>query len=251
MLSLVSGCASLRPRYDRPATSVHRLEKLLGPEQIFARHQGDSPFVVALIPEFHHLGNCQLDVYDTLETLRPRTAFVAIEGRVGDVEHEELARTYAPGVDDDFSDLLTPSLDERRRVVDRWQRAGAVPKDASRMPVAGALLHEAVFQDEVLSKGLESPEVLARALQTASTYERMNAIALMPKTTVIGARNRIFARKLRYYGTVLSGPTADIIPFPIGAAHVDDLGRKLRRKGISYVVLFNDSCLPPDLIRVR
>lgn len=211
---------------------------------VYPRDAG-SPFVVAVIPELHHLPRCQKRVLALLDRLRPRTSFVAVEGRIGEVRHDELGGTLR--VDEDevvmLAHLTERPASERLALPEAWTADDAVyPRDGvENMPIEAALLHEAVHQDQVRSEGIEDTEAYRRANRAASSYQRAGGSAPWP--TIVYARNKVFVRKLEHYGRTLSAPGRDVVAFPVGAFHVNDLTRRLRRAGIAYAVLVDDACL--------
>jgi hypothetical protein len=211
---------------------------------VYPRDAG-SPFVVAVIPELHHLPRCQKRVLAMLDGLRPRTSFVAVEGRIGEVRHDELGGSLR--VQDDelvmLAHLAERPLHERLALPEAWTAEGAVyPLDGvENMPMEAALLFEAVHQDGVHSQGIEDSEAYRRANRAASTYQRAGGSA--PWSTIVYARNKVFVQKLEHYGRSLSAPGRDVVAFPVGAFHVNDLTRRLRRAGIAYAVLVDDACL--------
>lgn len=209
---------------------------------VFNREAG-SRFVVAVIPEFHHLPRCQDEVYATLEALRPVTAFVAVEGHVGEVRHDEIHEPVkVPGLSRSaLAELAKQDPAKRRAAVASWRADGAFPVSVpAGLPVHAALLYEAVYGDEVRSQGMEQYELFLRANRLAARYEQGRAP--LPWTTVIAGRNRVFVKKLRHYGDYLGTAGRDVVPFPIGAAHTNDLTRRLRRSGISYAIVVNPGC---------
>jgi len=213
------------------------------PGQVVYNRELGSPFVVAVIPEFHHLARCQDEVFETLEALRPVTAFVAVEGQVGEVKHDEIYEPVrVPGLSRSaLADLSTQELDTRRAVVAGWRSRGAFPQSMpAGLPVHAAILYEAVYGDEVRSQGMEHGALFLRANRRAARYER--GMAPLPWATVIASRNRVFVDKLHHYGEYLAGPGQDVVPFPIGAAHTNDLTRRLRRERISYAIVVNPGC---------
>jgi hypothetical protein len=211
---------------------------------VYPREAG-SPFVVAVIPELHHLPRCQQRVLAILDRLRPRTSFVAVEGRIGEVRHDELGGSVR--VQDDelvmLAQLTQRPVSERLALPDTWTAEdGVYPLDGvENMPMEAALLFEAVHQEQVHSQGLEDSEAYRRANRAASTYQRAGGSA--PWSTIVYARNKVFVQKLAHYGRSLSAPGRDVVAFPVGAFHVNDLTRRLRRAKIAYAVLVDDACL--------
>ncbi|MBL4688009.1 MAG: hypothetical protein JKY37_25685 [Nannocystaceae bacterium] len=209
---------------------------------VYNRESGSS-FVVAVIPEFHHLPRCQDEVYATLEALRPVTTFVAVEGKVGELKHDEIHEPVrVPGLSRSaLAELVTQEPAVRRAVVAGWRAEGMFPvSDPGGVPVHAAVLYEAVYGDEVRSQGMERYALFLRANRMAARYQR--GAGPLPWTTVIASRNRVFVEKLRHYGEYLASPGRDVVPFPIGAAHTNDLTRRLRRSGISYAIVVNPAC---------
>ncbi len=213
------------------------------PGQVVYNRELGSSFVVAVIPEFHHLPRCQDEVYETLEALRPVTTFVAVEGHIGEVKHDEIHEPVrVPGLSRSaLAELAEQDPEARRAVVAGWRADGTFPvSEPAGIPVHAAVLYEAVYGDEVRSQGMERYAVFLRANRAAARYER--GTAPLPWTTVIASRNRVFVEKLRHYGEYLGGPGRDVVPFPVGAAHTNDLTRRLRRSGISYAIVVNPGC---------
>lgn len=207
-------------------------------------YEGGSRFVVAIIPEMHNLPQCQQDVFATLQSLRPLTSFVAVEGVVGELEHEVLRdEENGRARSEEVRALARYEAQQRRELVDYWRANGHFPRTAlAGQPVHAAVLYEALVQDEIRSQGMEHLQLYRRANRLAYRHERTRLP--VPWTTVIYARNRVFADKLEHYGNYLSAPGRDVVPFPVGAAHANDLTRRLRRAGISYAIVLHDSCIP-------
>lgn len=226
----------------------------VGAHKLHGWHEARSPFVVVLIPEYHDAPRCQAEVFDALEALEPVTSFVAVEGRVGEVRHEDLFGAFFDrGTTADYTVLTGLSWSERQQTVNGWRASGEFPRAAGLdLPLHAALVFEAVYQDRVRSQGLENREVYLRAARVADFYERAR-LPTIPRTTIIDARNRVFVRKLEHYGGYLSregGHFAQgrhVVPFPVGAYHVQGLIRRLRRAGITHTVLVNPACTPPHL----
>ena len=213
------------------------------PGRVVYNYESGGDFVVAVIPEFHDLPRCQDEVYATLEALRPVTEFVAVEGRVGEVKHDEIVEPVrVRGVSRaELAELAASDPRDRVATVAAWRAGGEFPlSEPAGLPVHAALLYEAVYGDEVRSQGMEQLELFLRANRAAARYER-GAVPL-PWATVIASRNRVFVRKLEHYGNYLSAPGRDVVPFPVGAAHTNDLTRRLRRAGIAYAIVFNEGC---------
>lgn len=207
-------------------------------------HDAPTPFVVAVIPELHHLPQCQQRVLALLDRLRPRTSFVAVEGRIGEVRHDELVGTVR-GRDDRLVKLAHLTMQPpktRLELPSTWIEHGEYPRDGvENMPMEAALLFEAVHQDDVRSEGIEGHEAYRRAQRAATTYQRAGGSA--PWSTIVYARNKVFVHKLAHYGVYLSAPGRDVVPFPVGALHVNDLTRRMRRAGIAYALLVDEACL--------
>ena len=239
----VIGCAGSRFRAPAGRTTMGEIADAAG-VVVYPRDAG-SPFVVAVIPELHHLPRCQQRVLAMLDRLRPKTSFVAVEGRIGEVRHDELGGSVR--VQDDelvmLAQLAQRPANERLALPEAWTADGALyPRDGvGDLPIEAALLHEAVHQDRVRSEGIEDTEAYRRAHRAASTYQRAGGSA--PWSTIVYARNKVFVKKLAYYGRWLSAPGRDVVAFPVGAFHVNDLTRRLRRAGIAYAVLVDDACL--------
>jgi hypothetical protein len=217
----------------------------VGFDKLVYAHEAGSPFVVAIIPEFHHLPACQAEVYETLESLEPVTSFVAVEGRIGEVRHDELLGGYWlwTGESATYEGLAARPLSERRLIARAWTTRRELPRDVGiDLPLHAAILYEAVHQERVRSQGLEKPEVFSRAHRIAGAFAHRGVP--IPTATIIGARNRVFVRKLRHYGTYLADTGRDVVPFPVGAAHANDLARRLRQRRISYAILVHDGCIP-------
>jgi hypothetical protein len=224
---------------------VSVLGQAVGFDKLAYAYEAGSPFIVAIIPEFHHLPTCQAQVYETLEALQPVMSFVAVEGHVGEVRHDELGGTYRLDGDrsDSFAGLASRPLSERRITARAWASGGALPSEAGfDLPLSAALLYEIVHQEEMRSQGVEKREVFLRAHRIAILYQRAGAVHAMPTATVIGARNRVFVRKLRHYGTYLAEAGRDVVAFPVGAAHANDLTRRLRHRRISHAIVVNEAC---------
>jgi hypothetical protein len=242
-MTLGFGCAGSRLRAPAGRTTMGEIADAAG--VVVYPRESNSPFVVAVIPELHHLPRCQKRVLAMLDRLRSRTAFVAVEGRIGEVRHDELGGALR--VQDDelvmLAQLTERPANERLALPEAWMAEGAVyPRDGlGNLPIEAALLHEAVHQDEVRSEGLEDTEAYRRANRAASTYQRAGGSA--PWSTIVYARNKVFVKKLAYYGRWLSAPGRDVVAFPVGAFHVNDLTRRLRRAKIAYAVLVDDACL--------
>lgn len=241
------GCAGSLRRAPDNRTSMGDIADAVPGHVVYNRESGSS-FVVAVIPEFHHLPRCQDEVYATLEALRPVTTFVAVEGRIGEVKHDEIHEPVrVPGLSRlALAELAKEEPATRRAVVAGWRADGAFPvSEPAGIPVHAAVLYEAVYGDEVRSQGMEQHALFLRANRMAARYERGSAA--VPWTTVISSRNRVFVEKLRHYGEYLGGPGRDVVPFPVGAAHSNDLTRRLRRAGISYAIVVNPGCFPTAL----
>lgn len=225
---------------------MFEIGEAVGFDKLVYAHEAGSAFVVAIIPEFHHLAACQAAVYETLEALEPMTSFVAVEGWIGEVRHDEIGGWYtlAGGRPGSYRGLASRPLSERRLLARSWARRGSLPREVGfRLPLHAAVLYEAVYQDHVRSQGLEKPEIFVRAHRIANLYEHIGSGAV-PKSVIIHARNRVFARKLRHYGNYLADHGRDVVPFPVGAAHANGLVRRLRSRRISYALLVNRDCLP-------
>lgn len=245
--ALIAGCAGRGAAGGGERTSMVGIGQRVGFDKLVYAHETGSPFVVAIIPEFHHLPACQAEVYAALEALEPITSFVAVEGRIGEVRHDELAGSYLldGGGAESYRGLAAKPLSERRLIARSWASGGALPPEAGfDLPLSAAILYEAVQQEKVRSQGVEKPEVFLRAHRIAAFYQQSGALRMMPRATVIGARNRIFVRKLRHYGTHLADERRDVVPFPVGAAHANDLARRLRRHRVSYAIIVNGACIP-------
>jgi hypothetical protein len=246
--ALLTACAGRSAPGIGERTSMMGIGQRVGVDELVYAHETGSPFVVVIIPEFHHLPACQADVYAALEALEPVTSFIAVEGRIGEVRHDELGGSYLldGGGAESYRGLADRPLSERRLVARSWAAGGALPTEVGfDLPLSAALLYEAVHQEDVRSQGVEHPEVLWRAHRIAALYQQTGAVRVIPKATIIGARNRIFVRKLRHYGTYLAEEGRDVVPFPVGAAHANDLARRLRRHRVSYAILVHESCIPP------
>jgi hypothetical protein len=230
-------CAGRLAPDDR--TSMAEIAHAIGNDRVVIPHEASSSFVVAIIPELHHLPRCQERVLATLEALRPRTAFVAVEGRIGEVKHEELGGAIAERETEPvyYAQLVARPLGERREMLERWVGPGRYPNTFAGHPAEATLIYEAVYQDEVRTQGMELPQAYGRALRAA---ERGTA---SPWSVVVFARNRVFVRKLRHYGDYLGAFGRDVVPFPVGVLHVNDLARRLRNARISYAIVVDEGCL--------
>lgn len=241
---LALGCAGGLRRAPDGRTGMADIARAVDGHVVFNYESGSS-FVVAIIPEFHHLPRCQQQVFAALEGLRPVTAFVAVEGRIGEVKGDEIHEPVrVPGLSEYvLAEVATREPDDRRALAANWRDDGKFPvSDPGGLPVAAAVLYETVYGDEIRTQGMEELAQYNRASRQAARYER--GLAPLPWTTVIAGRNRVFVKKLRHYGEYLGASGRDVVPFPIGAAHTNDLTRRLRRAGISYAIVVNPQCFP-------
>lgn len=239
LLILLTSCSSVKP-----VPICNQLDSFINtvsPRKIETHHQGESDYIVALIPNIHNSAASQITSYLILESLKNRIRFSAREGITNrSMHHFYEGPMYQAGtrrVVGMIEDFIKRPIEERREQVYHWMKNSFPEGKTPGIPVKASYLFEAIYQEEVETYGVEDPAALLAAREAVRKYFSKKITRQQMKEIVLEPRNEAFVDNIEKHAKKLRWKKGDVVPFVVGKYHIPGLKRLLKNEKISYITV--------------